>query len=74
MREIFDEQTRDKSAGASIAYLQMRNSTKKTSEEFKEKISESGFLTIYRGSVSLHIDKGTAVVFISDLVLGNQKN
>ena len=81
---MFDDQTRDEQAGASIAYCQIRNSLVKrrknlypgvpqTSEEFQEMILLSGFLKFYRGSVSLPNNEGTAVVFISDLILANLK-
>ena len=84
LREMFDDQTRDEEAGASIAYCQIRNSLVKrrkklypgvpsTSEEFKEMIFDSGFLNFYRGSVSLPNNEGTAILFISDLMLANLK-
>ena len=81
---MFDDQTREGQAGASIAYCQIRNSlvkrrknlysgVPKTSEEFQEMIFLSGFLKFYRGSVSLLNNEGTVAVFISDLMLANLK-
>ena len=88
LREIFDEQTRNDAAGASISFPKVRSTMAKrrktqfpglpnTPEAFQAKILQSRFIDCFRGSVTLAENEGTAVIFISDLMmtqLVNAKN
>ena len=80
LREIFDEQTRNDAAGASISFRNVRSTMAKrrktqfprlpnTPEAFQEKILQSHFVDCFRGSVTLEENEGSAVIFISDLMM-----
>ena len=80
LREIFDEQTRNYAAGASISFPNIKSTMAKrrktrfprlpnTPEEFQENILQSRFIDCFRGSVTLAENEGTAVIFISDLIM-----
>ena len=84
LREVYDKSTSSEPARAAVSYRHVRNTIvkrrktilptlPKTSEDFKEVIMQSRFVDFVRGSVLLPENEGTAVLFISNLMVANLK-